>query len=88
MHKSKEIIYCPCCSKKQDSHSGIGTEKAPKPDDISICFYCGTVCIFDKDLHLVKMPAEQLQELSKEDPLIYKMIIGTVAGIRMEIQKN
>jgi hypothetical protein len=58
---------CPSCGEILDAHRAFdGSEEQPKPDDLGICYYCGTVFKFDKELNRVSMPAEEIAELPEQ----------------------
>lgn len=41
---------CPYCGGKIEAHTGIGRAVEPKPGDVSICFGCAGVLVFDVEL--------------------------------------
>ena len=63
---------CPGCSKKLDAVTEIpkGNYK-PRPGDISICFYCGQILVFDFDL---KLQVAQLNDLMTLSPWQHRML--------------
>lgn len=64
-----EPSHCKKCLHVFDSHSGISGDsiRHPEQDDLTICAYCGTISIFDKDLNLVAMTQQQLDDLKNDD---------------------
>lgn len=62
---------CPVCGKVLDTASG---NAAPEPGDISVCFYCHNIMVFDENLALQK--ADEENELVKELKETIKRIVG------------
>lgn len=58
---------CPNCSKTLDGFTDPSGKNIPKPEDASICAYCGEMAEFDKDMELIPMPEEHISRLSLID---------------------
>lgn len=54
-HKVAEI-FCFKCNHKLNGASGIGTDEAPRANDLTICIECGTLYVFDSDLSVALAP--------------------------------
>ncbi len=82
--------YCNFCGKAQDTHSSFGPSESvqPRPNDLSICLYCGTICLFDESLNLAPMSDADLETLLNEDPDLFTFAIRIQLQIREQIQKN
>lgn len=60
--KTKEN-KCPLCDKKLDAVTGVlGKKDRPKPDDFSMCAYCGVILRFNEDLSFRAVPDTELIE--------------------------
>lgn len=57
---------CPACGYKQTHASEIEDRGAPEKGDVSICFSCAQLTIFDADLRLRRATAEDIAELMKD----------------------
>ncbi len=81
--------HCKFCGKKQDAHTEVhGEPVKPKQGDLSICLYCGTICLFDESLNLEPLTNAELDVLMLEDPDILAFAIKTQLLIREQINKN
>ncbi len=81
--------YCKFCGKPQDRHTEAKSQPVqPRPGDLSICLYCGTICLFDESLNLEPMTAGDLDTLMAEDPDVFTFAIRIQLQIRAEIEKN
>lgn len=57
---------CPSCGKSNNSTTGINSQEQPKPGDVSICFYCAFVSVFDENLKLTPISKQQLESLPQD----------------------
>lgn len=59
---------CPYCGRRNELHAEAVAlnGKAPKPGDVTICWGCVGVCIFDEDMVLRLPMDEEFEELHKE----------------------
>jgi len=60
---------CPSCSAPNDGAQQINGRQMPRPGDVSICFYCGELGIFNSDLSL-RAPSVAELEIMRRDPEI------------------
>lgn len=59
--------YCPTCGAECDAATPAdGSPATPKPNDISLCFYCGETLTFNEDLKLEVLPYDELLLLGDE----------------------
>lgn len=71
-----ENLTCPYCKKQVEAATGAIDPKAiPKPEDVSICFYCGEIMIFAQlpgNDHMVyrKPSPEELVEILRDCPAL------------------
>lgn len=79
---------CRSCFKVLDANTPVGDERGPEAGDFSICFYCGTVCTFDKDMNLIPYPDEEFHKLAIIDPVNYSILCRAAAQIRNRILAN
>lgn len=65
-----KIMHCPTCNYEMDASTPIGEDKdvVPKENDISICFKCREILMFDKDLNPIICPLEVLDNIRKFQP--------------------
>lgn len=68
-YKLNEENRCPYCDSKVDGATEISGDKAPKPGDVSICFYCIQFLVFDENLGVKKPSAELEKELNNDKNL-------------------
>ncbi len=61
---------CPVCGKANNAASN-GQDR-PKPNDVSICWYCGHLMIFADDLKLRQPTVAEVAELSRH-PTVMQM---------------
>ena len=47
---------CPACNKGLDCASSLDPDEVPRPKDISICIYCGTLLQYGNDMTLQLLP--------------------------------
>jgi len=66
---------CPVCSYEMDACSGVDGDSAPAKDDITVCYNCATLLLFNDDL-TIRLPTVQER---KEIPT---HIIETVDKLR------
>jgi len=71
-----------------DANTPLGDQRGPEAGDFSICFYCGTVSTFDKDMNLIPYPDEEFQALAVIDPINYRLLSRAAAEIRKRILAN
>lgn len=75
---------CPTCGKMLDGAGMVGSggrksEKwdpifAPKPGDVTVCVYCGTLAIFGAELQLTEMTETQFLELAPTERRMLRTI--------------
>ena len=80
-----KVDHCPGCGKKLDAATEIPQgQRQPKPGDILICFKCGDVLVFGKDL---KLQVAQLNDLLGLSASQHRMIDQAQAFIRKRRSK-
>ena len=73
---------CPTCGEFQDAAAEAnGGDKVPKPGDVGVCFNCGAINQYDKNLKLQSMSEA---ECSRPD---MKLALMAQAQVRREINK-
>jgi len=71
--KSKHIEAgpCPTCGKKLDGLTNpVDDDLDQQPGDVSICFHCGTILVFNENLELVPCSDENLEELDEDSRVL------------------
>lgn len=58
--------FCPHCGSYLDTATGLNQVKTPGPGDITFCYYCCNVLIFNNELKPTEVTPEQWQELGEE----------------------
>jgi RNase P subunit RPR2 len=61
---------CPTCNYKMDRAAGLTGLEIPEEGCSGICFNCGEILVFNKDLSLRLPTAEELDEASKIEKLV------------------
>jgi hypothetical protein len=57
---------CPACLKTLDGATDLKGQATPKPDDLSVCVYCGQINVFQTDLTLRAMRQPEFDALPGE----------------------
>lgn len=79
LQKVNKKAVCKCCNKKNDASIAVEDDVKPEEGDISVCYYCGAVSKYNKDLTLTLLSEKDLKNLKEEDP---------EAWITLDIVKN
>ena len=73
-----EPTPCYQCGAKTDAATDPDQERAPKPEDISMCLYCGALGVYtlaDSGLLTIRRPTyEEFKEIAK-DPDVRKAVM-------------
>lgn len=80
--------HCKGCLKVIDAHTAIDGDRSPIPSDLSICLYCGKICMFDPSLNLSPMTPSELEQMKVEDFENWRTLQRASAVITAEIKKN
>ncbi len=67
------VSECSACGTILDVSRRIDDDAVPTPGDVSVCFYCGHVTLFDHDLSLRELSAEEAARWA-DDPEIAKAV--------------
>jgi hypothetical protein len=73
--------HCPRCGRGNPLHSGKHSDDVPVAGDVSICFKCRTVGVFDTGPFgalLVRLPTAEEQQQIDSDPQV-KRALGALA---------
>jgi hypothetical protein len=73
---------CISCGEITNKHSGITTIKQPEPGDISICFKCAFVGVYEEDLTIRALTAEELEQIQDEFPDTYRLLMATINEVK------
>lgn len=65
---------CPTCKGELNAAS-TGNKIAPRPDDISICWHCGAVLLFNHDLTM-RLPSKRELAFIMQNPLVERLLEG------------
>lgn len=55
---------CPHCKKTLDGFTDPVGDRVPKPEDVTMCLYCGEILQFDERMKLKPIPEELIKELN------------------------
>lgn len=89
VHRTDEPHQCKKCFYAWDSHSNTDDNKnPPQENDLTICFYCGTISKFDKDLNLIELTESELLELKQEYPKEWEALKAYATDIKQKIKQN
>lgn len=61
---------CPSCQQRLDAATGIGGRRRPKPGNVTLCFYCGHILVFDEGLLLREPTGEEMHEIAGNKVLL------------------
>lgn len=80
MSEKTLLQYCPECRTGLDAVSPVTSEAKsnPKPGDVSVCFYCGTVLCYDEGGAIVRATRDDIDKLDPEDAFILGGIVGAI----------
>lgn len=56
---------CPHCNHSVDAATSVEEARKPKPGDITVCAYCGWICVFDSQIHLKNLGPWEMEWLAK-----------------------
>jgi hypothetical protein len=66
---SHQPIKCPHCGSMVDTSACFFEEKAPKPGNVTICFYCHDIAVYTRKMNL-RLPTErELYEIAGDECL-------------------
>lgn len=65
-HKLSWQARCPECRSTLDGATGVDHDERPKPGDVSLCLYCGTILVFEED-RLRRAQEKDLAEIPETD---------------------
>ena len=72
---------CLNCSKPLDAAASLESDDPPRPDDITVCFYCGYIMAFTEDFKLRKLTQEEMEEFSDSDMIRAIQVARQRAGL-------
>lgn len=75
---------CPWCGKKNEVNRGVGHDEPPSPGDVSICFECTQLGVYDDEMRMRKPTAEEAVVLST-DP---NVIAGVFALMALKAKRD
>lgn len=60
--------YCPCCNRLIDAATPVVEDEqiTPRPEDVTICFYCATFLVYKDDLTMREINSEEIGNLPSE----------------------
>lgn len=73
---------CPNCDKHLDRSTGAGHGQAPKPGDLSICYYCAVLSVFTDELGLRRVTLEEWVDLPPRERTLVLNIQQQIQGPR------
>lgn len=75
---------CPECGNILNAATAItNINVKPKCNDISICYKCGTILKFNKQLHLIKATEKDLEQISTSDLSVLMQIKDEINRIKI-----
>jgi len=84
------VSHCPVCGYKMDEASSVAgsnreeAEKAPSPGAFTMCLNCGEALVFDSNLYLRKLTANENQFVNNTKEL--KALFDHVRSIIVEMR--
>ena len=76
-----EAIECPVCGVELNSARCVDGNDKPKQYDLSVCGFCTTVMVFDKDIKARVITDVELEILKSLNPELYNQINNTIKVI-------
>lgn len=86
MNNADQPISCRLCHNIIDAHASVKGDIAPRPNDFSVCLYCGTLSKFDEELNLIPLTPSELFTLNKENPETFDLLIKTRTVILQRLE--
>jgi hypothetical protein len=70
--EADRITPSPCtnCGKVTDAATHFGERRNPKPNDISLCYYCGHIQAFGDDLKLRELTSAEMIAIAGDPRII------------------
>lgn len=79
---------CCDCGQELSKATSVEDKAKPEPGHICICFYCGCVSVFNKDLTIRRMTKEEMDRIIAQAPRVYHQIVKIQRHIALNRQKN
>ncbi len=84
-HKLLEC-RCPNCDKLIDSATNADNSTSkPIEGDITICFYCGGILMYDKDFNVEEVTTSFMENLKRDERETYDFLINLVIKIKSNL---
>lgn len=61
---------CLDCGKQMDAASGLQGDPEPRPNDVSVCLYCGHITAFAEDLTLRPLTDVEMIEIAGNEDIL------------------
>jgi hypothetical protein len=75
IYRGKRDRHCPFCGAKNDASTEIwGGSGAPNDGDFSVCFSCGTICVFDEKCTKLRKPTDAESHAAMDNPQLRSTI--------------
>jgi hypothetical protein len=74
---------CPNCEHILEEATGITTQDAPKPNDVTLCIYCAAVLVFTEDMRVRLPTEEESNELASNSELMRMQKI-----VKMQVRRR
>ena len=75
---------CPECGALVDACTNATGDSGPEVDDLTICAYCGVICLFKADFSLRIATPTELLEIDRNNPEAFALILR----FKEEIQRR
>lgn len=62
-HFTNREARCPACFRRVDGATDPLNNSTPKPGDVSVCGYCTALCVFNDDLTVRALHADEFEAL-------------------------
>jgi len=86
-HKIKKSL-CPFCEFPLDGASQVNGDNLPKPRDVSVCYKCGNISVFDDDLNLRRPTPKEEREFESDQTIIETQKAVFRAAVAFDLLKN
>jgi hypothetical protein len=85
------VSLCPHCGVPVDAATPediMNEGRKPSPKDLSICFTCGGMCVYQDDLTLRALTDEELEKIKEKDLRTYKIMMDCSKKIKDYRESN
>lgn len=79
---------CPTCGQMVDGYTAIGDVDEPDEGSFTVCFYCGTLCVFTQREFGLELRALNEEEIEVFMVMTTPRVRDAVARVREKVRKQ